>query len=1164
MERRSLKIDRRGRKPSFHESESDAAKTWRVEGGALHEDDREAELAPPWGLRLRNRMGLAASNVLTVLDGAFRPTPWLSSIARAHVRSHLKNNRTSRLLRYGPLRQTLATISRHPLKGLTLAGLVYTAALAVTWSIPFIPWGPTTPASAEDYFRDFQTINLALMGAQATLLGLVYPLVIALVSLLFQETAARGARLNVYFKETEATAVGSMALVFVAVVSLQSLVYGQLPVRVVAAATVVNILWFTLNLVGLAFFVRSSLDFIRPTGRHRMLESYVANTAWPAQFLAVVRTNRLLGAQTYGYVEAPAEAGAVGLINPYEFDGVIASRTLSRPRTLVDVAFGRLNAVLRSQKRNAIFGRSPASITFAPSIDREYDEGRIDLVRGTGALSKAERLVLNRAYRFARPDRRDPSSLTQDLLTELVASAQLQFEAGNYDQFDARIDEATRLHIRLYELGANPRPPDSDPFNYAAIEEGWDTLGASWAATYRDLLNRAGDRIDREPRFFERLIYIPSRIHRRIRSVAPTDARKALFHLAALPGLALLDRAGQEKADTATAGTPAAIFSFPGAAGEKYKRFWINYVGGWESFGEELAALKRRGDQRPGWDELCALSDELFRHLIDTAMLTIRAAQIGETQAIGWTGDMLLNWRNRTTRRLNQDRGGWALHRPLLTLRHARFSWAEIEAAPLTMDNQPKDPAGVFGGLMENAWFDTVVITLSNLLARCPDPVDGVIPDSGAGRASLALYHNRTFDHGASRTSEARQMDLGTLLRSLLRRADRASGYGADLDGITERIDRLDGPNYVSGRVYSWSGSGDDSAVADPQIVLLASTTAVAAGRRRDAFEIGDDTRRLLLPPTDEGRRRLLDHLTDFLRRADEADQSRASALLSLLLERPVDATETEARLEAVKALLTACRAVIEAERLVALQTAEFDPERVTALEAKIAETAFTPTGFPLALFTTVVRVEQPLPRITFRLGGLRRGAYTTPQLEEPWSEGDDYLRDHYTPLVASRVLLDALQARRPTRRSPRTADGWWRLVKQGIAAVRAAGLTPLIIRGARDEPRWLRDWYYDLTGETRPVDMQLEFRNGQGEGYDFHLNEVPVYSDLGGQDATWIVAREMFTHVAFEDFGAGRMVRAHLTVNAQDPWKASLAMEWGRQVTVAETPFWRIAHPAA
>ena len=63
-------------------------------------------------------------------------------------------------------------------------------------------------------------------------------------------------------------------------------------------------------------------------------------------------------------------------------------------------------------------------------------------------------------------------------------------------------------------------------------------MGSSWPALYRDLLNRDGDRIDREQRFLERLIYIPSRIHRRIRSVAPTDARRALFHLAALPGLA--------------------------------------------------------------------------------------------------------------------------------------------------------------------------------------------------------------------------------------------------------------------------------------------------------------------------------------------------------------------------------------------------------------------------------------------------------------------------------------------------------------------------------------------------------------------------------------------------------------------------------------------------
>lgn len=120
-----------------------------------------------------------------------------------------------------------------------------------------------------------------------------------------------------------------------------------------------------------------------------------------------------------------------------------------------------------------------------------------------------------------------------------------------------------------------------------------------------------------------------------------------------------------------------------------------------------------------------------------------------------------------------------------------------------------------------------------------------------------------------------------------------------------------------------------------------------------------------------------------------------------------------------------------------------------------------------------------------------------------------------------------------------------------------------LIIRGTRSEPGWMLDWHYDLTGESRPSDMLLEFRNGQGDGYDFHLNEVPVYSDAGARNATWIVAREMFSGVAFEDFGAGRRVRAQLTVSPENPWKASLAIEWGRQVTVTETPVWKVTHPA-
>jgi len=1129
----------------------------------LHQDDQKARSTPTLPERIWTGLLLHVSDARTLLEGLARTTPWLSTIAREHVRSHLKHNRTSRLLRYGRLRRALAILSHRPAMSLALVLLIYLGALIVTWRIPFLSWGPRTPASAEDYFRDFQTINLALVGAQATLLGLVYPLIIALVSLLFQETAARGARLNVYFKETEATAVGGMALFFIAVVSGLSLFYGQMPVRVVAAITAMNLLWFVFNLIGIGFFVRNSLNFIRPAGRHRMLESYVANTAWPAQFLAFVRAHTLLGAPARDYLESPAEVGSVGLINPIALDPPIARLTLARPLTLVDIAFGRLNAVLRGQKRGAALGRPPAAVTFAPLIDRDYPEGPLSLARGSGTLSKAERLVLKNAYRFGRPDRRNPSSLTEHLLTELVASAHAQFEAGNFDQFGARIDEATQLHVRLYELAANPRLPGTDLSNSATLGDGWHSLDMSWVAAYRDLLNRAGDRIEREPRFFERLIYIPSRVHRRVRTVAPPEARKALFHLAIIPILALLDRAGREKADASPSGAPMpAIFNFGGGAGEKYKRFWINAVGGWESFGEAVGSLGSNDGETPNWRDLRALADELFRHLSDTAMLTAKAAQIGEVQAMGWTADLLMNWRNRTIRRLGQDRGGWALHRPLLTLRHARLSWVEIEAAPVSLNDQPKAPQGVFGAVMENAWFDVVVVTLANLLAKCPDPVAGVLPESGAGQVSLALYHNRTFDPGASGPGLARQMDLGTLLRSLLRKADRGNGYGADLDAITERIDQLEGPHYVSGRVYSWSGLGGEGAIADPQIVLLASTTAVSAGRRH-AFAIGEDTRRMLLPEDDGSRRRILDHLSDFLRRADEADLPRASALLSMLLERPVDLSETEARIAVVKDVLTTCRAVIEAERLTTLQTAQFDPQRIAAIEAKIAETAFTPKEFPLMLFGTVGRVEGPLERFTFRLNGLRRGAYTSPQLEEAWTDGDDYLRQHYTPLVASRILLDALQSRRPIRRSPRTPEGWWRSVKEGIASIRAAGMVPLIIRGARNEPPWMLDWHYDPMGEARPSDMLLEYRNGQGDGYDFHLNEVPVYSDIGAQNATWIVAREMFSRVEFEDFGGGKMVRAQMMIEAEDPWKASLAIEWGRKVTVAETPLWKVTHPA-
>ena len=137
--------------------------------------------------------------------------------------------------------------------------------------------GLKVPSNVTDYYRDFQNINVGILSAQAALVALVYPLVIALVGLLFEARTTTGGRLSIFFRETEAIATGGSSLALCAFLTVQMPVTAQLPLRTTFAATLLNWIWFIANLFGLGFFLQRSFDFIRPQTRPTLLRRYAVN-----------------------------------------------------------------------------------------------------------------------------------------------------------------------------------------------------------------------------------------------------------------------------------------------------------------------------------------------------------------------------------------------------------------------------------------------------------------------------------------------------------------------------------------------------------------------------------------------------------------------------------------------------------------------------------------------------------------------------------------------------------------------------------------------------------------------------------------------------------------------------------------------------------------------
>lgn len=108
---------------------------------------------------------------------------------RAELRRSLKSNRDYKKLRWNPVERILIACTTH-----------YIRAMLVLWSAAFAAVGvveyfrPVLLPFALQHFKGITTLSgwmSNLLGSQLTIIGIVFPLVVGLISVLFQKKSAR-------------------------------------------------------------------------------------------------------------------------------------------------------------------------------------------------------------------------------------------------------------------------------------------------------------------------------------------------------------------------------------------------------------------------------------------------------------------------------------------------------------------------------------------------------------------------------------------------------------------------------------------------------------------------------------------------------------------------------------------------------------------------------------------------------------------------------------------------------------------------------------------------------------------------------------------------------------------------------------------------------------
>lgn len=1077
--------------------------------------------------------------IFDLLAGSRKPA--LAAIVRAIVLDHFRRNKILRAHRYPLIKRFLFWSAKHPAASMAAVTAIYSVSIvtaALLERAGLLPPSEGQPATPMD-------LNGYVLGAQATLVGLVFPLVIAFVGLLNQGRASFASRLTIYIEDSNAIFVGVSSLLLCVTISCQLLLNTHLAGATGAIISGINVFWLAMNIAALGHFVLRTIAFLHPARSSLIVKEYVANVAWRSELMDLVTDNRWRGAEHYGYLPKGDDSDWQGKTRASVWYSAmwtggdqLVSRHLKRSMRLTDVRFGVVRSVLNTwlAKARSTDGEKRHDFVLPLRPGAQYS-GDVVLARATLPVGPLSRWALGAAFKF-KGARSDPAEIREvaRVLREMIADLIALIDNRHEDEFSSQIGSVWDFHAFLLEIG---QIADQD-FNYAQLAVGFGSQSEEWVRQYSDMLQRAVEQLSREASFFGRCCYIGSAIFQRCRDRVSPDALKALLSPPNWLFYRMMDWAEAEHIAESPTGVVARPFRLKRNA-QAHERAWRDYVGGWEDFLRAIAERPKTKDQ--SWDDLRRGSDNLFRHLYLTAEMVGRAAWAGDELATSWTADLLLHWRALATR--DWDMHGselYGLRSEEATQDLLALSWNDIDGAQFQAGRGEVSPANLYVSIIHNSARDNVIA----MACICIHWANDVALRPTTARAARMLLNREYHDLGDTGVTSESAPSAAGILVSLIRIAGARGKHHASISGLAEALGEFRRAAFVSGRMYSGHGGLGFRLHTAHALAIMARAT--------DAQGVDERLRRLVTSAPDEALRERENYLTELLNAFEHISAERHQDLVAALTGDD-DAESFAVRQVRARDLVAAVLAELQGRREAAIVDAQVDPERLHAVAVAASSGASDTTIFPLHLFAEVVATADELKKFTLRMSGVRKGVYTKPRMAQAAVNEDDYWRTVMRQQVASIVWDDAYReiANGAHRLEGNTPEAFWMAAREGVGRIRQAGADPILVVG-RVEPPWLSDWRWTHRTEApRPEDLTITEETGQGAGYQFSMNGTPVYGGSTFRGEALLFPRAALRKLRLHEYPSALRVAVNFEPDAADKWEGALLAEFQRDVEVAD-----------
>ena len=934
-------------------------------------------------------------------------------------------------------------------------------------------------------------------SVQATVVALVYPLVISFVTFLLQRRATAKVALTAYLLETGVKPSGASSFALLILMTLQYLGLPWMSIQQVHAVMVANVTWLAVNLFLTGWFLARTAQYLQDERRVQTLLWLTQCVTLPREVRTYAMGLLLQNAQKQGWVPGADLSDESSKPKVYLFpmgEGrAVVQRHFSKPKELQDVHFLPLGWAIGRwiQVQRMVEGGYP--LLEMPCTPGEPAEKhvlcRVRDAEPPGRIAAAAILV---SYRFARPTAAAMPFTSVEVMDELGQEAASQAELRREPGFRQALDDLVDVHTGLLRA-ARYRSSDGSLDSICLLPDpyGWGSraMGREWMEPYRAVAEAAVAALGEDDRFFLRTAALSGRLMYR----AGEQPQGVLVDLMLSSTLLMYHLGLWWGRCGATEPVPEA--NGPRLLSAPLRNVYRNAVQGWIGSWENIDV---RIDKDADLHDTALWSAHVRRvkvyavHIDETARLLLAAVARGDAEAARRLEDSLVKWWGVRQHEFGTDRGwpqaGWNL----LTLTLADLSWDQARAhiPDLPEGAQAEEAAArLLAGVLKTYWSDVCMVTALVLLEHAADieHADASLCIEIVG----ALIGGRGYDQGGTSEVE-RYQHAGAAVARLTRAlfADRI--YLQRLDKTVERFRSDTREPMTSGRMYSFHGADDVDTLTRGQAMYV---TAWVVGRNDElrAFTQLVETWHADLQRL--GRiSRHFDALTTELRRDDFRNHSTTIEKLRASLGHTDPISEAVTRAAAVcdDAAKTASRAH---EKTVT--DAPLDPGRFAELAQRVHARVFSNeelTEFPIAVTTDFLATDQVLENASQGFSGVSKLPFTNPQLETM----DDHLVrwfSRYTARHAFAIALARLQRKfgiEPVRDDH--AEAFYADLEAQTSAVVAEGWTPAILVASGQRADYLSPYRLPEDGDV-PPGFVIRPPDNPERGLHASVNGVDVYA---------------------------------------------------------------------